>query len=353
MKIPRFPLLIAVFLLGSLLLSGCGGTLINSWPGVSTNQNTVYLAFQGQIYAVNADNGALNWRFPEQADPAKPFYAAPAVSERLIVAGNYGHVLYGINPTNGAQLWAFDTETGNFAGTPLIVGDTILAPSSNNYLYAVNTNGELLWRFRTGNSLWTTPSSDGERAYVAALDHHLYALNLSDGSLIWKTDMGSALASAPVLAEDGTLYVSNLEGEVGSVNAADGKIAWKTSTGGRVWSTPVLHEDVLYVGNAANKVSAISAQDGSLLWQKDAGSPILGGGAVLNGSVAFPTEGGSLIAWSLDGESLLWNQPIGGKLYTAPVIAGEKAVVALMEGDKILQALDLNGQLAWTFSLPK
>lgn len=366
MKIYRFPLLLTILILGSFFLSACTGTLVNSWPGLSATQNTIYLAYQGAVYAINPKDGTTACKFPEKADASKHFYAAPAVSDALIVAGSYGKVLYGLDPACGGnsvfpQKWAFNTEVndpdhkaGNFAGSPLIVNDVVLAPATNNRLYALSAqDGSLLWKFETRNTLWTTPASDGKVVFLPALDHHLYALQLSDGSQVWKKDLGSALTGTPLLTEDGTLYVSTLEGNLFALKAADGSQVWMAQTGGRLWSAPVLKDDLLYVGNAANKVSAISVKDGSIAWQQDAGSQVIGGGIFVKDGVAFATEGGSLIAWSLDGKSKLWTKTIGGKLYTTPVTAGDTTVVALVEGDKLLQAVNPDGNLSWVFTQPK
>lgn len=367
MKTHRFPILIIALLIAALATAGCSGTVVNSWPGVSAQQDTVYLAYQGLVYAVNAGNGQLNCQFPEKADMSKPFFAAPAVSEDVVVAGNYGHTIHALTTTCENQnkvlgeKWSFDTgekdpdkKTGNFSASPAIVGDTVLAPSTNNRLYALSlADGSLKWYFETQNTLWATPVSDGSLVYLSALDHNLYALDLETGELIWKKDLGSSLSSAPLLTSGGTLYVSTLEGKVVALQASDGSVIWEQVTGGRLWSTPVLHEDVLYVGNDAGKVMALAASDGTVAWEQTAGGPVIGGGVIMNETIAFPTESGALVGWSLDGKDQTLNQTIGGKLYTAPVIAGEKAVVAVMEGDKLLQALTLDGGLNWTFVQPK
>jgi len=352
MKINRFPILITLLILGSLLLSACSGApMVNSWPGLSVDGSTVYLAFQGSLYAINAETGVMTWKFPEKPEPSKPFYAAPAVTEDLVIAGNFGHMLYAINK-DGTQGWAFDSTNGNFAGSPLVVGETILAPSTNNMLYALSLGGNVLWTFETENALWTTPVSDGKAVYLPALDHNLYALNLSDGSLIWKKDLGSALLSSPVYSDDGIIYLTNMGGEVIALNSSDGSIKWQTKTDGRVWGPPLLHDGVLFTGNIDGKVSAVSAADGSIVWQQDAGSPIIGGAALLTDGVAFPTEGGSLIAYGFKGEKL-WNQSVSGKLYTTPVVSGDTLVVALTEGDNLASAFKFTGQQAWTFTAPK
>jgi outer membrane protein assembly factor BamB len=360
MKKPRFFSLLTVFLLASFLLSACGGTLINSWPGVSTNEDTIYISYQGSVYAINAENGAQVWRFPSEPDPQKPFYAAPGFGPNgLAVVGNYGHVLYGINP-NGSVAWQFTAPNGNFAATPLVLENMVLAPASDGSLYALSPDGKKVWEYDTGNILWAQPASDGELVFLPGVDHKLYALRLADGQPAWTADLGSALLSAPVLGED-LLYVTTLEGQVVAVNPATGDVVWDTPTENRIWSSPALHEGVLYVGNANGKTAnsktgqilALSAEDGSIIWEQSTDSPVIGGAVVLPDAVVFPTEAGNLVAWALDGQKQLWSQPVNGKLYTTPVVAGDTLAVAVSEGDNLIQAFAPNGQMTWAFAMPK
>lgn len=359
MNIHRFSLLVTLLILGSILLSACTGsaTALHSWPGVSASQDTVYLAYTNYVYVINASNGSMTCRFPEKPDASKPFFAAPAITDNLIIAGNYGHQLFGITK-DCKQQWAFDSETGHFAASPLVINNTIIAPSSNYSVYALSMDGKQLWKYETKNSVWATPVSDGKLVYVPSLDHTLYALNLSDGSLAWKADLGSSLVSGPLLAKDGTLFQTTLNGSVVALKGADGSKVWTSKPLGNLWGTPLQNEDTLFVGDATGKITALSAKDGTFTWQKDAttpASPIIAGGMLLKDGVAFPTEGGSLAAWPFNGEKQLWIQPINGKLYTTPVMAGQTLVVAVTEGEssKLLQALSVNGQLSWSFVAPK
>ncbi len=360
MKTLRFPFIISLLLLGSFLLSACtGASVVNTWPGLAASQDIVYLAQAGKVYGIDSKNGSVACSFPEKASNGISFYAAPAVTDNLIVAGSYGKMLYGLaNDCSGnkvmSQKWLFSTGGGNYVATPLVVNDTVLAPASDDKLYAVSAaNGTLLWSYKAKNALWATPASDGQLVYLPGLDHILYALNLADGKLVWQKDLGSALLSAPLLTKDGTLYLADLQGEVVALKAADGSVIWKTDTGGRLWSTPVLKDTTLYVGNASGKVVAVSTQDGKITWQKDLGSPVLAGGALLPDGVVYPTEGGTVVALAFDGQKELWRQTINGKLYTTPVVAGQTLTVGVIEGDKLAQAYNVNGQVSWPFTAPK
>lgn len=354
MKTHRLPLIVILLILGSVLVSACtGATAVNTWPGVSASQDTVYIADGGSLFAVNASNGSMAYRFPDKPDASKPFFAAPVVTDNLIIAGNYGHQLLGLNKELKQQ-WVFDNGNGHFAGSPVVVGDLVVAPSSDNLVYAVSlADGKLRWKYQTGNALWAQPASDGQLVFVPALDHNVYALKVADGSLAWKKDLGSALVSGPLLTEDGTLYISTLDGNVVALKAADGSIQWTAKLGGHLWATPVQNKDTLFVGNSDGKITAISAKDGKTAWQKDAGSPIIAGGALVPDGVVFVTEGGSVTAWPFTGEKQLWSQPVNGKLYSTPVVVGQNVVVAVTGGDKLLQAINENGTLVWPFVAPK
>jgi len=54
---------------------------------------------------------------------------------------------------------------------------TIYIGSNNNYLYALNPDGTLKWKFETGDGIFSSPriSSDGT-VYVGSWDGYLYAL---------------------------------------------------------------------------------------------------------------------------------------------------------------------------------
>jgi outer membrane protein assembly factor BamB len=365
MKKPRFILLLSAVLLMSILLSGCSGTLVRAWPGLSTNENVIYLSTGGLVYAVNAENGSMVWQFPkEKPDPSKPFVAAPAFGpDGLIVVGDMHNKLYGLD-SNGNKKWEFETSPikegeiigqakGNFVAPALVVDDLVLAPSSDNNLYALSLDGQLQWEYETENTLWAQPASDGELIYLPAMDHKLYALKKADGKEVWQKDLKSALLSGPVLTEDGKLIIATMEGVVTAIDLDTQNVLWSTPTEGRIWSSPVLHEGVLYVGNASNKIFAISESDGSILWKNDLGSPVLGGAAILPDGVAFPTEAGNLVAWDFQGQQQLWSKPIGGKLYTTPVATGDRLVTAVAEGENLLQAFTLDGEESWAFAKPK
>ncbi|MGB4714544.1 MAG: PQQ-binding-like beta-propeller repeat protein, partial [Defluviitoga tunisiensis] len=78
-----------------------------------------------------------------------------------------------------------------------------------SYLYAINPDGSLKWKYETGSGIESSPAigSDGT-IYVGSLDNYLYAIN-PDGSLKWKYETDDWIDSSPAIGSDGTIYVGS------------------------------------------------------------------------------------------------------------------------------------------------
>jgi eukaryotic-like serine/threonine-protein kinase len=343
---------------GSMLLSACGALPQASWPGVSAEpQNKyVYAAYAGGVFKVDSSNGTMVWRYPEKADAAKQFYAAPTATDELVVVGDYANTLFGLDPATRAEKWTFTEAKDKIVGGSLIVNKTILAPSADGTLYALSMDGKLMWKFTTGASVWATPVSDGTLVFVPSMDHYLYALNLSDGSQVWKTDLGASGVYGLLLdkSNDNNLYLSTMGNEVLAVTSRRGDILWRFKTAGSPWAVPVVKDGLIYIGDLSNKVYAISATAGTSTWQMDAPGPITSAPAVTSKGLVFASEEGDVFGVTFSGQKE-WNQKINGKLYSAPVLTGDAVVVGVTSGENnlLLVSYDASGKQIWSFTVPQ
>lgn len=350
----------SVLVLASLLLTACTGLTSNAnWPGVSLDpsQKFVYTAYGTYVFKVDATNGSMIWRYPDAAG-AKQFYAPPGSNDTLVVAGDIEDGLSGLDATKPTpEKWTNTLAKGKWIAGSIIVNNTIVAPSSDGNVYAISSDGNKLWNFTGGGPFWATPASDGKIVYAPSMDHFLYALNLSDGSLVWKKDMGAASVYGMTLDKDGTIYLSTLANQVLAINASNGDIKWRFSTKGNLWAVPVVNKGVVYVGDLSNKVYAILASDGSSKWEVDGGAPITSSPAITPDGMIFAAETGVVFHMDFSGAKS-WSQTINsGKLYSTPVVtAGNLVVVGVLPNaatDPILVAYDFTGAQKWAFTMPK
>lgn len=338
-------------ILASLLLASCSmGLSGSSWPGVSTNGDTVYVANSTYVYAIRASDGSQIWRYPEKATKAM-YFASPVLADGQLLVGDYQKILHSLNPSNGNENWRFEAG-GPWIASPLVVDGTIYAPNGDNNLYALDMNGNVLWQFTAEKALWSQPVGNGDTVYQASMDHNLYAVDMATGKQKWATDLGGAVIYSPTLSDDGIIYLATLARTVIAIDTANGDILWSRKFEESLWSQPALYEDKLFLGDLSGKVFAISAENGSDIWTQTLTDPVTGKPTVTDDSVIFATENGSLFAMTLEGERK-WSKTVEGKLYTGPIPLDDKLLIGVALGDSPLVMVNSAGQDVWTFIPPK
>lgn len=354
----------------ALLLSACAGGsgVATSWPGISVDGETVYLAYNQHVYAIDLEDGTEDWRYPAEPNNQIAFYAPPTVApDGQVLAGAYNNTLYSLNPEDTVQVeevtsvrenWTFTGAGNRLIGGALAHEEGIFVPSADNTLYALDLKGDLRWEFSTEEPLWARPTTDEacDCIYLPSMDHHIYAVDAETGEQIWKSeDLGGSVVGTPTLSPEGVLYAGSFGSQMAAIDTQDGTILWSTPTSGWVWSGPLLHEGRLYFGDLEGTFYVLDAATGEVLNSSQPGSPIPEAPVLGDETVYFTAESGVLYAVDLEGKPV-WDKAILGdngresKLFTSPVLAGDRILVAPMNIDQVLVALDLDGNRLWGFT---
>jgi outer membrane protein assembly factor BamB len=346
-------LLFSILLFLTIAMTSCSGsTTAGGWPGITVDQQaeTVYLAFNTEVYALNVSDGSLKWQFPQKADRNLSFYSAPGLtSDGQLIIGGYDRKLHSLNPKDGSVNWIFEKSQGRFIGSSLVTEAGIFAPNADENLYAVDFKGNSLWTFKTNHALWAKPAIQGDKLYLAGMDRHIYAINAQDGKELWSQELSGASVATPTLSDDGIIYVGTFGNELVALDSTNGEIKWRSPTQGWVWSDPVLNGDILYFGDLSGTFYAVDRNTGKVSWKIQPNGPIAGSPLCMGESVYFTTESGSLYAVDLQGK-ILWNKQIGGKIYTGPVEAGDQILVAPIGAGPLIVSIDFDGTQKWSFT---
>jgi len=356
-----FVLMVAV---AAVLLSGCTGRagLTNSWPGLSSDDNAVYLASGQFLYAVSTDSGKETWRYPASGSNSIHFIAQPVVaSDGTIIVGSSGsdHRLVALDPSQLAsndgvmaptEKWIFSEARSSWVAGVLVLDDKVFAPNSDGNLYVVDLQtGSALQKINLGGALWAQPSTDDNLVYVASLDHFLYAIDPNTFEFAWPAiSLGGAAPGRPLVGPDGNIYVGSFDSQVIKVDPATGASTLLTGTQGWVWDGPVSDGQNIYFGDLEGNISAVDAESGNQLWSIQPDGPVVGSPLVASENIVFATESGSVYAVDNAGK-IVWQREVGGQIYTSPTASAERIVVAPMQAEFSLAMLDGNGNLVWTF----
>jgi len=359
-------IVVTIILLGAVLLSACAGGPIHgtTWPGLSTDGSLAYLSDGPFVYAVSVGDGKEVWRYPGERNNKLVFYSPPAVTaDGLVIVGSAGtdHSLIALNPndinpdTNAPfEAWKFTGAKDHWVAAPLVVEDKLFAVNSDGNLYILDLQDGRSSKEATvvelGGRLWAQPTTDGERVYVTSLDHSVVAVDANTFDIVWREDLGGAVPGSAVLVPDGFLYVGSLASQLEKFDPASGKHEAVVDAENWVWSSPGLDGDTLYFGDVDGNVYSYNTSTSSLNWNPvKPDGPITASPLVREEHILLATESGSIVAVDRDGK-VLWTQQIGGKIFTSPVAAGDLTIVAPLETEFYLAALDLNGRQVWTFT---
>ncbi|MCS6907084.1 MAG: PQQ-binding-like beta-propeller repeat protein [Anaerolineales bacterium] len=344
----------------ALALTACGpGSMMSNWPGASVENGVVFVAYQAHVYALRAENGAELWRFPPEADNRIAFYAPPALSPdgTQLIVGGFNHVLYSLNPQNGTEQWKFEESKYPYIAKALITEETIYAPTNGNLLYALDRQGRKRWEFETKAPTWAAPVYDVncDCVYIASLDHVIYAVRAKDGVELWQTKrLEGAIASTPVLGENGVLYFGTFGNLFHAFDTRSQVDLWTYQTSHWVWGSPLLLETQVILTDLSGAIIALEAKSGRELWKFVTDAAITAAPALIEGVIYVGNENGNLYALDLQGTPI-WQQPkkFDGKILSAVLSAERTILVPLVAEERVVVALNSDGGETWSFQPAK
>ena len=163
----------------------------------------------GRLYAYDAKSGDRAWN-PFTTGAA--IWSTPAVQNGIGYFGSHDHSVYAVTLNDGKQLWQYETG-GVVAGKPLVFDGKVIAGSFDKKLYALSTvDGTVAWTFEAENWFWAGAVTDGKTIFAPNMDGNIYALD-RNGNLLWKHGVGSPIVSSPVVVPKG-LVVAAKDGEL-------------------------------------------------------------------------------------------------------------------------------------------
>ncbi|MEM7332907.1 MAG: PQQ-binding-like beta-propeller repeat protein [Chloroflexota bacterium] len=360
-----------LIILTPVLLGACGANGQNtSWPGLTAEENTVYLAYGPGVLAFDIDEQTQKWVYPAEANATLQFFAAPDVENGRLVFGDYGAAggflnpsptisIYGVEDSGETvtELWTRnDLASDRIAAQPLIAGDTVYVGTSDNLLLALDLNsGDELWRFETEHSVWTQPTLLDDTLFVSSLDRHIYALDAETGEEKWTELLTGALSGKPIVA-DGLVILSNFDTKLHALDVETGVEQWSADSTDWVWSAPTVSDGQVYFGDASGAVYAVSLATGEQIWQVQTPGAIQTSPVVANGLVfiasAGPeeTETGILQALSVEDGAIVWDATTTSPIFTTPVVVDDTLVVAVNSNSELLVGYGLeSGTRRWAF----
>jgi outer membrane protein assembly factor BamB len=232
-------------------------------------------------------------------------FARPVVSDgRVYVYDPAGNVS-AHSLANGGRVWRVSTRPEGWDDDPStgggVASDGARVYASTGYSTVVAldaSSGAKAWEFKLGEPARGAPTVADGRLFVVSQGNILYALNVADGTEVWRfkgvPELGGLLASANPAVAGGSVVVTFSSGELVALDVKTGTAQWndalaRASRGSAVSgladisASPVIDDGVVYATGVATRTVAIQLKTGQRLWDLPIGSahtPAVAGNAL-------------------------------------------------------------------------
>jgi outer membrane protein assembly factor BamB len=278
---------------------------------------------------------------------------SPAVSDGVVVFGSANYNIYGLDAKTGKELWRLTTNQAVMGATTIHEGVAYIG-GGDGRMFAIDIHtGKLKWSFdELKNYVLTRPLVYGDKLYFGCWDTHFYALNLGDGSLVWKWNNGKGnpkLSPASVwpVAAHGKIFITAPDRYFTCLDAETGAEIWRTKQY-KVRETIGLSHDssMVYSKCMWDTVVAISTADPiqtninrpapETLWVSHAGFGYEHNPAMpleLGGVLWVCTKNGLLLGLNAQSGEVLWRHKIGNSILNTPLpLSATDCIVTSSEG---------------------
>jgi outer membrane protein assembly factor BamB len=335
----------------------------SSWRNQFWPQSGGYPNHSMQNLTFNEGDPKVVWRadIGKGSTKALPLTAQPVVIDGHIFTLDTQANLRAFSIETGKSVW--ETSVDNTKEDDPVIGGGIAY--SGQALYVTNGYDELLsvdpktgainWRTKIPAPSRAAPTIINERIFVVTLDNRLFALNESNGAVLWDysgiNEVTGLLGMASPAANQDIVVPAFSSGEISALRVENGSVAWSDNLSNLrgygslsglsdIKAMPIIDQGIVFAISFSGKLVAIDERSGARIWQREIGgseTPWLAGGYIY-----LISEDNQLVALNRKTGQIFWISELpkyedeGDKedkiFWTGPVMAGGKLYIASSNG---------------------
>jgi outer membrane protein assembly factor BamB len=245
------------------------------------------------------------------------------------------------------------------------------------------------WRIETGSQISASPTVDDGTLYLGNNNGTLFAIDVRNGQVLWKSHVTNPLMSAPLIYGDLVIVgegdptsrtsspsepvmVGQGPSALIAFDRASGNVRWQTMLKGSAMPTPAIINGILVNHDGAGWVNGLDPATGDVRYAHSIGSMASMSAILPVGDGDFITAGvGSNAAWRMhaDGGSIVWRSPFskgasgigdcppvsdGTRVfcdYVSPVLPDTSTVIGNLTVERVYALDTITGASVWDVAL--
>lgn len=268
---------------------------IASSPAVADG-TVYFVSSSGALAALDAATGQLRWvsvvdydrkfearnlhGYPSAAqtipDAWDVFTSSPTVANGKVYFGSGDGNIYAVDARSGTLQWKFATRDVVHA-SPAVVNGTVYVGSWDGTFYAIDADSGLQrWAFKGGDDpaihnqvgFQSSPAVVDGTVYVGCRDAHVYALDAATGRKKWDYPTSKSWVNGTPAVRDGVVYVGTSDSaRMLALDARSGRLRFSVDAKAYVFSSAAVAGDLVYFGSHNGRLHAIDARSGQPVWE--------------------------------------------------------------------------------------
>ncbi len=295
----------------------------------------------GVMYSLDLKKGKTNWTF----DTGMRIVGSPAVNDGVVVFGSANYNIYGLDAKTGKEIWHVTTNQAVMGAATIHEGIAYIG-GGDGRMFAIDIHtGKVKWSFdELKNYVLTLPLVYNDKLYFGCWDTHFYALNLADGSLVWKWNNGNGnpkLSPASVwpVAANGKVFFAAPDRYFTCLDAETGEQIWRTkeykvretvglSEDGRTVYSKCMWDTVVAMDATTLEPVTRWATHAEFGYEHNPAMPL-----EKDGILWVSTKNGLLLGMDAQTGKVLWRHKIGNSILNTPLpLSNKECIFTSSEG---------------------
>lgn len=315
---------------------------------------------EGQI---NSDGQLkLVWAIQDNTDIG----SGATYSAGIVYYANTAGVVKAVDAENGNLIWSYKTG-GKIFSTPAISKGKLVVGCTDGYIYCLDAKGEktaaycgkLLWKVKVNKSVLPAPAIYKGIVYIGASDGIFRALRLKDGSELWSYSGIKGFVEAKAYVDDEGVYIGDWRNTFYAFNPKNGALLWtwtnkklnRMLSPAAVW--PVKSHGKVFIVTPERVVYALNAADGKELWSANGGREAIGLSSD-GKAIYIKTMQDSVFAWSAvsDVAKRVWSSfaGYGYEIAPSPITTQDGLLFIPTDKGNIFALRESDGKVAWSYN---
>jgi outer membrane protein assembly factor BamB len=335
----------------STYVSGSGSV----GSGVQYGDGKVFCgSFEAHQVALDAKSGALLW---DTNTKASMVFSGTYSNGKFFRGGAHDNTFYAFDADTGEISWTYNpsTEDGYWCSGPAAAYGIVYALNKDGNIYALNqTNGDVIWKYTGPGDLMFpgTPTVADGKVYATTGQEEAFGgqhgasefacLDAYTGRLIWKLPIEAFAPRESVAIAYGNLYLI----PAGVTTAVDSLTGAEYSSINQIWAFSTTDWSMYRNDPTHSGVGQSGPTNLLLKWAFSAQGAIVSSPTIANGITYFGSQDKNIYAVNAANGDLIWKFVTQARIGSSPAVVNGRLYTGADDG--YVYCLDAyNGNLIW------